>query len=429
MNRLRVLILTGAVLAAGCAGASREVKKRAPRMAAAAFTEPTAPKAVTEAAMQGPYAGLAALVEPGDLREQVEALLARLAAEPSSPDLREELGRLLVENGYAKPALAPLQDAFYLRPGRMATASMLARAFVESDQGANALALARRLVEERPEAAERWLFRGEVERRLGHLDAAVKSASRCLLIAPQTHAARAVLGFAYADLGRRAIARDLLLEAVEGASIERHAIEHRLGRLAMDDEDWQTALGHLGRSLQQMPDYAAARNDRGVVNARLGRWGEARADFAAAVELDPDLAEAQLNLANLLIDEGAEPAALAALRRASDAGTDPAAFFVAAGRLYALDVSTATGRRAAVNYFERARALVGADTRAAIDRALGKIKGLPPPAMPRASVEAVEVPAPPPPAPAKPAAPAPASPVRKESTTDAAVDAFRPSVD
>lgn len=430
MNRMLGFVLAAAVATTGCAGASREVKRRAPRMAAAAFTEPTAPSAATEAAARGPYAGLAAAIAPAELRGQVEGLLARLGAEPSSPDLREELGRLLVDSGHAKAALAPLQDAFYLRPGRMATASMLARAFVESDRGDDALALARRLVEERPEAAERWLFRAEVERRLGRLDAAVKSASRCLLIAPRTHAARAVLGFAYADLGRRAIARDLLLEAVEGESIERHAIEHRLGRLAMDDEDWQAALEHLGRSLQHLPDYAAALNDRGVVYARLGRWGEAKTDFAAAVKLDAGLAEAQLNLANLLVDEGAEPAALAALRSASEAGTDPAAFFVAAGRLYALGVSTATGRSAAVSYLRRARELVAADARAAIDRALAKIDGLPPPAMPKSTVEAVEVPAPQPaPAKAPPtAAPAPA-PGRTGIKPGAPVDAFRPSVD
>lgn len=427
MNKLAASAVALTVTLTACAGTSREVKRRAPRMAAASFTEPTAPSAVTESAARGPYAGIAASVQSPEVRKQVEALLTKLASEPSSPELREALGRMLVENGYAQLALAPLQDAFYLRPGRMATASLLARAFVESDRGGDALALARRLVDERPEAAERWLFRAEVERRLGKLDAAVRSASRCLLIEPHTHAARAVLGFAYADLGRRAIARDLLLEALEGDSIERHSIEHRLGRLAMDEEDWQTALEHLDRSLSRMPDYAAALNDRGVVYARLGRWSEAKPDFAAAVKLDPDLAEAQLNLANLLIDEGAEPAALAALRSASKQGTDPAAFFVAAGRLYALDVSTSTGRNAAVNYLQRARELVAADTRAAIDRALGKIQGLPPPAMPQATVEAVEVPTAPPAA-KPPAQVAPSASAPKPSKTDAA-DAFRPSVE
>lgn len=426
MSRVVAPLLAVAVVVAGCAGTSHEMKRRTPRMAAADFTEPTAPSAATESAAKGPYAEIAASIEALALRRQVTTLLTRLTAEPSSPELREELGRLLVENGHAGLALAPLQDAFYLRPGRMATASLLARAFVESDRGGDALALAKRLVEERPENAERWLFRAEVERRLGRLEAAVASASRCLLIEPHTHAARAVLGFAYADLGRRAIARDLLLEALDGESIERHAVEHRLGRLAMDDEDWQTALDHLGRSLQSLPDYAAALNDRGVVYARLGRWSEAKADFAAAVKLDAELAEAHLNLANLLIDEGAEPQALAALRAASRQGTDPAAFFVAAGRLYALDVSTSTGRSAAVNYLHRARELVAADTRTAIDRALGKIQGLPPPAMPQATVEAVEVPAAPPAA-AQPAPPTPSAPAPKASKTD--VDAFRPSVD
>ena len=102
---------------------------------------------------------------------------------------------------------------------------------------------------------------------------------------------------------------------------------------------------------------------------------------------------------------------------------------------------TASVPNASVKYLQRARALVGADTREAIDRALGKINGLPPPAAPKATVDAVEVPAPPrapaaphavqpPPAATPPGQPKPAqAQPGKQPRSDTAVEGFRPSVD
>lgn len=431
---MRNRILAAMLLLAGCSHAKPKAQQPL-ALAPAAFKEPAAPAAATGTTASLPYASILEQGVAEPLRTAVEDLLNQLAADTANADLRDELGRLLVAGERPELAILPLQDALYLRPGRLATAAMLAEAYVAAERGKEALALAQRLVRERPYQDDRWLFRAEIERRLELRSEAVRSASRCLLINPDAAAARAVLGYVYADQGRDGLAKKLLTEALADPKIDRAPLEYRLGALAIAAEEWQLALEHLGRSLAAKPGYAAARNDRGLVYARLGRWGEARAEFTAAIAADPELAEAHLNLANLLIDEGAKERAVAEMKAAHGVGVDPAAFFVAAGRLYALDASSQTGRELSLDYFNRARPLVDAGTQAAIGRAISKIRTLPPAAPRPASLQpidgtasATQVPAPGPAAPQpRDVAPAPAPAPPPERAEEG--DEFRPAVE
>jgi Flp pilus assembly protein TadD len=385
----------------------------------------------------------------GKTADAVAQILGRLNTDGANADLREKLGRLLLEEGYPNFAIAPLKDAFYLRPGRLSVAAVLARAFVEAGKGEHALELSKRLVDERPYHYGRWLFLAELQRRLGLNDEALASAGRCLLINPEAGEARVIMGYILADRGSAALAKSLLERAAEQEGTDRKAIYHRLGQLAMAEEDWQSALEYLRTSLKEKEDFAAARNDLGVVYARLGRWKEARQAFEEAVSLDPQLAEGQLNLANLLVEEGNKKEARASVEAARQVGTDRAAFYVAAGRLFALDVSTATGRSAALGYFKKARPLVNPETRSAIDRAVAKIESLPPPAQvqpaaadrqkepavlstelpikePAAQEEKPAAKAPPT---VQPAGRVPVAPAPNESTPADEAESFRPSVD
>jgi tetratricopeptide (TPR) repeat protein len=374
-----------------CAHAAPE-RHGALGLAPAAFTEPAVPQTGRAAAGALPYAAILPQIDDAALRSRVAEQLQRLAADSASADLRDGLGRLLVDAKLPGLAVAPLQDALYLRPGRLSTAALLAGAYVDAGRGDEALALARRLTGERPYQDDRWLFRAEIERRLDQRAAARDSAERCLLINPDAAPARAVLGFLYADEGRAALAKQLLAEALSDPGADRAPLEHRLGSLALDGGDYQEALEHLDRALEARPDYGAAHNDRGVALARLGRRDEARAEFAAAAAAAPQLGEAHVNLANVLIDDGAREKAAEQMAAAGE-GVDPAALFVAAGRLYALDVSSATGRARSLAYFERAGPLVDAPTRAAIERAVAKIRSLPPAAAKAVAPAAGAVPA------------------------------------
>ncbi len=396
------------VIASAAVGCSHDRASRAGgarEIFPASFTEPTAALAVTGPAaslkVAKPYAEILKWIVddhalPDNVASRIEDKLDALADDAGNPELRIELAEILMEVRQYELAIAPLRDAFFLRPGLLRAAAMLADAYVQAGRESEALALARKLVDDNPHSHGRWLFRAEVARRAGLLDEAIRSSQTTLLIRPEVSQAKAVLGFIYANRGNTLLAKKLLEEVAGKDGIQTYAVEHRLGRMALDEENYSAAIEHLERSLDDKPDYAAAHNDLGLVYTKLGRWDDARMQFEKAVKADENLAEAQVNLANLYIDDELDAKARLALQKASQVGTNPAAFFVAAGRLYALSVSTSAGRSAAIRYFRKARPLVGGETRAQIDRAMEKFASLPPPAEPmnEPPVQAADVPDP-----------------------------------
>lgn len=58
-------------------------------------------------------------------------------------------------------------------------------------------------------------------------------------------------------------------------------------------EDYDSALLRYTQLIRRVPQDATALYNRSLVNMSLGNLAEARADYARAVELDPDLAEAE----------------------------------------------------------------------------------------------------------------------------------------
>jgi hypothetical protein len=74
------------------------------------------------------------------------------------------------------------------------------------------------------------------------------------------------------------------------------------------------ALEHYEVLLALEPPSSGLRNARGIALAMLARWGEAAAEFGAAVRLDPANANAQCNLGVVRLAEGKPAEAIGALR-------------------------------------------------------------------------------------------------------------------
>ncbi|MGJ3232805.1 MAG: hypothetical protein ACFE0P_13520 [Oceanicaulis sp.] len=139
----------------------------------------------------------------------------------------------------------------------------------------------------------------------------------CGLGAALAFAAAAALAFNAAALGQAPVDRPALASALEDCeSGARQGAEtgRALGACDVlmrsgDLDDAQRARVLVNRGLIAM--------DRGIVR-------EGRADLEQAVRLDPDLAEAWLNLAAARIKAGAASEALDAARRAGDLGAPTA---------------------------------------------------------------------------------------------------------
>ncbi|HLX25567.1 MAG TPA: tetratricopeptide repeat protein [Candidatus Cybelea sp.] len=99
---------------------------------------------------------------------------------------------------------------------------------------------------------------------------------------------------------------------------------------------------------QQPPrsDRAFLLNKRGVARIGLQRREDARADFEAALELNPSFAPAIANLGNLLLEAGDLDGAIAAYERAIASDADYAVAYVNLGVAYKRRGRVADGVRA-----------------------------------------------------------------------------------
>ena len=133
---------------------------------------------------------------------------------------------------------------------------------------------------------------GSLQARAGDDEAAVASFRSALAAEPGLVETRLRLGNALARQGEFA-------EALE-------AYDQVLARPGIDED---TA--------------AQARIQRGSVRANLGQLAEARSDLEAALEADPESAEAHLRLGGVLLAEGEEDAARASFGRAAETAAVP----------------------------------------------------------------------------------------------------------
>lgn len=84
---------------------------------------------------------------------------------------------------------------------------------------------------------------------------------------------------------------------------------------AMDHKDYQAALEPLNKFVSEKPGVAYAHFQLAYAYTGLERWREAQSEYYRAIELDPKLAAARLNLGLLLLDRDAA-AAVEPLRKA-----------------------------------------------------------------------------------------------------------------
>jgi hypothetical protein len=102
------------------------------------------------------------------------------------------------------------------------------------------------------------------------------------------------------------------LNIPKGAAREFDKASH-----AMALSDWKSAARSLGRAIDIYPQYAAAYNNLGVVDARLGDRSKEAKDLQQAIAIDSRYVEAYVNMARMNIAESKFSDAETALRRAN----------------------------------------------------------------------------------------------------------------
>ena len=64
---------------------------------------------------------------------------------------------------------------------------------------------------------------------------------------------------------------------------------HRIGKIKMQQEAWETAIHYLDRALRLDPDHLTAYFDRGYAKAKLGDEQGQHKDYEKGLELNPNM--------------------------------------------------------------------------------------------------------------------------------------------
>ncbi len=139
---------------------------------------------------------------------------------------------------------------------------------------------------------------GEMYRRMGRLDKAVKAGQKACKLAPDDLDAHYNLGLAYTDAQDYKKAVESYRRALR--LNPRHNLSwNNLGSALEQMGDKDEALKAYEKAVKIDPRHAEAQNNAGAIFSEQGRLDEARAAFQAAIDARPDFVEAHYNLSSL----------------------------------------------------------------------------------------------------------------------------------
>ena len=124
-------------------------------------------------------------------------------------------------------------------------------------------------------------------------------------------------------------ARSLTSTSVADLKIpKRAAKEFDKANRAMGQQDWKAASVSLQRAIGIYPQFAAAYNNLGVVDARLGDRTKEAKDLQRAIAIDSRYVDAYVNLARMDIAEGNFSDAETTLRKANSLSSEDGVILV-----------------------------------------------------------------------------------------------------
>ncbi len=277
------------------------------------------------------------LVKLGRKDEAAAAYGSALKLRPGFAKALNNLGNLLLERGEIDAALLNYREAVRLDPDYRDAWSNIALAYVakgvqdeaeralrraleidanyfpalaslgeltrKQDRLVEAEAICRRLVELRPDEPGAHHMLGMVLTDEVHPEAAMICFREAIRLDPGFWRSHNNLGMLLADHGRRDEAIVHLHRALE-LNPDNNDVLLNLVRLYSFEEDFEEGKPYLERLHQRLPDDARVWNSMGTYSHAQGRMADAIREIQRAVDLDPGLAQARINLAHLYLEEG-----------------------------------------------------------------------------------------------------------------------------
>ncbi len=183
--------------------------------------------------------------------------------------------------GSSKEAIETLRKAIDRKPDFLPARLRLADLLLASGEFAESRKMYETISSKQPELAQAWYGWGSALVKLGEKTNAIERLQKAVALSPQYGAAHYALALAYRDLGEREKSAEHL----------RLYQQYRLIRPVLADP-WMSAVAELNTG-------AAERLKRGVALAEDGQFAEAIREHERAIEINPQYAQARINLIQL----------------------------------------------------------------------------------------------------------------------------------
>ncbi len=169
--------------------------------------------------------------------------------------------------------------------------------------------------------SDHWVDLGEEHHRAGRLDEAEAHYRRALDIDPGHPGALYYLAnITYAD-GRAQLAKELILELLQGEPNDAEAW-HLLGMIAASEEHLALAVDHFTKAVTIQPAFAPTYFSRGNALRKLGDIDNALENFQRAAALNPAFVEAHRAIGDIFIERKQFDEALQSYRQAISLKSD-----------------------------------------------------------------------------------------------------------
>jgi serine/threonine protein kinase/tetratricopeptide (TPR) repeat protein len=256
-----------------------------------------------------------ALMRPPRIEEAVGYCRAAVALRPDRPEVRINLGVLLMAQGDRAGGAACFRRAVELDPKLAQAHFNLGGALSDQGDAVGAVACYHQAIALDPQYAPAHFSLGTALRKRGDLAGAAACFRRAIELDPGNAFAHYDLGnvlYRQGDLpGAAATFRKALALSPKDAKTHNH-----LGSVLQKQGDVAGAAACYRRAIECDPKYAMAHNNLGLVLAGQGESAGAVASFRRALELDPKYADAHVNLGGALQARGDLAGAAACYRRA-----------------------------------------------------------------------------------------------------------------
>jgi tetratricopeptide (TPR) repeat protein len=224
----------------------------------------------------------------------------------------------LLAKGERKQAIRALHDILKTNPGDADARLLLGSVLAEDGERSESIAQLTEAVRLRPQSAEARNALGEAFNGFGETKAARGAFEKAVALDPAFAQARVNLGSVLVQAGEFGAAAKHLDRALEilGHTADAAFPHYLRAKVNTEQDETQKAAAHLNEAVSLRPDFAEAWSDLGQARKALLDDAGALAAFKRAVEAGPDDAVAQYRLGSEYLHQGEAHLAVVHLQKA-----------------------------------------------------------------------------------------------------------------